>query len=474
MDLKISKKLESKIERKRSVLKLSRKGIFDTLKGGIKSKGNDSFNPAWNAVLLLALFLFLFGFLIFQLVSLQVVQGEHFLAKSKRNQVSIREEKALRGVIMDRNGKLLVKNVASMNVYISIERYIDENGYIDTERLETTLNTLGGIIGDLWKSAEQAEEFTTLSEKIYSTYEKNTYFTEILVARNINDDMAIKIKASTNDLPGVYIDSGSKREYVHGDAFAHILGYTGNVTAEDLKKLDYVKLTDVVGRTGLEKQYDEYLLGEDGEIAWEVDSFGRKINEEGYVVKEPVAGKNLYLALDVDIQKKLYELMEKAVIDYGAVGGAAIIEDVNNGELLALVSNPGYDNNLFVGGISQKEYDKLLKNPRNPLLNRAIAAQVPPGSTFKILVAAGGLDAGVLTRNTIYVSRAGYTFTVGASFQEYGNRSHGPLNLIDAISVSSNKYFCEMIRKWDMNGLVPYLEKFGVGEYWKVYPVTNP
>lgn len=465
MDLKISKKLESTTERKRPVLKVSSKGFLDALKSGIKSKGNDNFSPAWNAVLLLALFLFLFGFLIFQLVSLQVVQGEHFLAKSKRNQVSIREEKALRGVIMDRNGKLLVKNVASMNVYISIERYIDENGYIDTERLETTLNTLGGIIGDLWKSAEQAEEFTTLSEKIYSTYEKNTYFTEILVARNINDDMAIKIKASTNDLPGVYIDSGSKREYVHGDAFAHILGYTGNVTAEDLKKLDYVKLTDVVGRTGLEKQYDEYLLGEDGEIAWEVDSFGRKISEEGYVVKEPVAGKNLYLALDIEVQKKLYELMEKAVVDYGAVGGAAIIEDVNNGELLALVSNPGYDNNLFVGGISQKEYDKLLRNPRNPLLNRAIAAQVPPGSTFKILVAAGGLDAGVLTRNTIYVSRAGYTFTGGASFQEYGNRSHGPLNLIDAISVSSNIYFCEMIRKWDMNGLVPYLEKFGVGEY---------
>ena len=221
---------------------------------------------------------------------------------------------------MDRNGELLVKNVASMNVYLSIERYIDEKGYVDTEELELRLDTLGGILDDLWKSGDQGEEYATLSEKVYSTYEKDTYFTEILVARNIDDEMAIKIKAASNDLPGVYIDSGSKREYLHGDAFAHILGYTGNVTAEDLEKLDYVKFTDVVGRVDLEKKYDQYLLGEDGEIAWEVDSFGRKISEEGYVVKEPVAGKNLYLALDIEVQKKLYELMEKAVVDYGAVG----------------------------------------------------------------------------------------------------------------------------------------------------------
>lgn len=471
MGLKISKKLqnEESVSKRGSSFKFSfaPKEILNTLKEGVKAKREDNFSPAWNAVILLLLGLVLFGFLISQLASLQIVKGEEMLKKSKRNQVSVREEKALRGVIMDRNGKLLVRNVASMNVYLSIERYIDSKGYVDTVALEKASNTLGGILGDLWKSenSKTEEQFSSLLEKIYSTYEKDTYFTEILVARDIDDEMAIKIKASSNELPGVYIDSGSKREYLHGEALSHILGYTGSVTADDLKKLKYAKITDVVGRIGLEKEYDEHLMGDDGEIAWEVDSLGRRLSEEGYIVKEPVSGDNLYLTIDLDVQKKLYELMEQAVVDYKAVGGAGIIEDVRNGELLALVSNPGYDNNSFIGGISQGAFNELLHNPRNPLLNRAIAAQMPPGSTFKILVAAGGLDAGVLTRNTVYVSRAGYTFTGGASFQEYGNRSHGPLNLIDAISVSSNIYFCEMIRRWDMNGLVPYLKKFGVGEY---------
>ena len=164
---------------------------------------------------------------------------------------------------MDRNGELLVKNVASMNVYLSIERYIDEKGYVDTEELELRLDTLGGILDDLWKSGDQGEEYATLSEKVYSTYEKDTYFTEILVARNIDDEMAIKIKAASNDLPGVYIDSGSKREYLHGDAFAHILGYTGNVTAEDLEELDYVKFTDKMWRDMIDPTLE---LIEDGAI----------------------------------------------------------------------------------------------------------------------------------------------------------------------------------------------------------------
>ena len=309
MDLKISKKLESTTERKRPVLKVSTKGFLDALKSGIKSKGNDNFSPAWNAVLLLALFLFLFGFLIFQLVSLQVVQGEHFLAKSKRNQVSIREEKALRGIIMDRNGELLVKNVASMNVYLSIERYIDEKGYVDTEELELRLDTLGGILDDLWKSGDQGEEYATLSEKVYSTYEKDTYFTEILVARNIDDEMAIKIKAASNDLPGVYIDSGSKREYLHGDAFAHILGYTGNVTAEDLEKLDYVKFTDVVGRVGLEKKYDQYLLGDFDLVITSLANAFYSTNEDGIFVWDPSALGQSFLEqkYGVGLSEKQYQ-----------------------------------------------------------------------------------------------------------------------------------------------------------------------
>ncbi|MGI6484609.1 MAG: penicillin-binding protein 2 [Candidatus Dojkabacteria bacterium] len=468
MVLKFSKtvKKESK-ETKDFGFSFNKKDLIGAFKESISKSSKEGFNPAWNLVLLFTLFLCIFGFLIFHISNLQVLRGEEMLERSKYNQLRIKEDNALRGAIMDKNGNLLAKNISSMNVYLSVERYLDKKGYVDTESLGKACDTLGGIIGDLWKDENPGEEskYTSLPEKIYSIYEANTYFTEILVAKNINDDMAIKIKASANELPGVYVDSGSKREYPYGEVFSHILGYTGTVTAEDLKKLKYADSTDTVGRIGLEKEYDEELIGEDGEIAWEVDSMGRTVEKEGYTLRESVAGKNLYLSIDIDTQQKLYELMEKAVVDYKAIGGAAIIEDVNTGELLALVSNPGYDNNLFVGGISQGQYNELLNDPRNPLLNRSIAAQMPPGSTFKTIVAAGGLEAGVLTRNTIYVSRSGYTFTGGASFQEYGNNSYGPLNLIDAISVSSNIYFCEMIRRWNMDALVPYIEKFGIGKY---------
>jgi len=471
MELKFSKKLEQGAGyKKKNKFSFKPNELIKSLKGNMTSGEENVPNSEWNYVVLFLLFVILFGFLLYHISDLQINKGEEMLKRSKNNQLRIRKEDALRGVLLDRNGALLAKNVASMNVYISVERYLDENGYVDTARLEKACNTLGGILGDIWKvgSVENQTEYSNLSEKIYSQYLNNTYFTEILVAQNIDDDMAIKIKAAENELPGVYIDSGSKREYPASLAFSHILGYTGTVTAEDLKTLPYVDSTDTVGRIGIEKEYDERLIGTDGETAWEVDSLGRRVEEEGYVLKEPVAGENLYLTIDVATQQKLYDLMEEAVVDYKAIGGAAIVEDIHNGELLALVSNPGFDNNLFVGGISQNEYKGLLENPRNPLLNRAIAAQMPPGSTFKTIVAAGGLEAGVLTRNTIYVSRAGYTFTGGAPFQEYGNYSYGPLNLIDAISVSSNIYFCEMIRRWNMDALVPYIKEFGIGEYTNI------
>lgn len=471
MGLKFSKNMDKEVKKcKAFSLCLDFKSIRQGLRESVRQGQADQFNPAWNFVLLFVLFIGIFGFLIVQLSSLQIVKGDEMEQRSRFNQIRVRKDSAFRGVIMDRNGKLLAQNVSSMNLYLSVEKYLDEKGFVNSELLEKTSNTLQGIIGGLWKdvTVDSKDQYGSLSEKIYSIYEKNTYFTEILIARSIDNDMAIKIKANSNDLPGVYVDSGSKREYPEGTSFSHILGYTGAVTAEDMKKLDYIDSTDVVGRIGLEKEYDKRLIGQDGEIAWEVDSLGRTISDKGYVLKEAVSGDNLYLSVDIDIQKKLYELMEKAVVDYKAIGGAAIVQDVKTGELLSLVSDPGYDNNKFIGGISQEEYSGLLTNPRNPLLNRAIAAQMPPGSTFKVVVAAAGLDAGVLTRNTIYVSRSGYTFTGGASFQEYGNHSYGAINLIDAISVSSNIYFCEMIRKWNMDSLVPYLEKFGIGEYTKI------
>jgi penicillin-binding protein 2 len=474
MNLKISKDLQnSSPKRKKLFVKGSSSnangldGVAKNIKKTLMEPSKENGDVRWNYLLVFLLFLFLLGVLIFELSSLQIVEGEEMLVKSVNNQVRIRTIPPYRGVIFDRNGKQLAVNESAMNVYLAIEHYLDQEGLIDTSLVEETSNTLGGILGDDWEHSTEKgdEQFKTISEKVYSIHSESPYFSEILIARDIDDDTAIKIKAMSEELPGVYIDSGSKRFYPEREVLSHVLGYTGTVSSEDISELDYVSPTDVIGRTGLEREYDEDLLGEAGEIAWEVDAVGRTISKEGYVIKEPVSGKNLYLTIDLEIQRQLYEVIKEGVKEYDAQAGAAVIQNPETGEIIAIVSYPSYDNNLFVGGISSAEYSKLITNPGNPLLNRAIAAQMPPGSTFKTLVAIAGLDSGAITRNTVYVSRRGYTFSSGAPFQDYRNSAYGALNLIDAISVSSNIYFCELIRNWDMNELVPYLEAFGIGSY---------
>ncbi|KUK67415.1 MAG: Penicillin-binding protein 2 [candidate division WS6 bacterium 36_33] len=471
MNLKISKDLQNgNPKRKRLFVKGSStniNGVAKNIKKTLLEPSKENGDVRWNYLLVFLLFLFLLGVLIFELSSLQIVEGEEMLVRSVNNQVRIRKVPPYRGVIFDRNGKQLAVNESAMNVYLAIEHYLDQEGLIDTTLVEETSNTLGGILGSNWEHStdEGDKQFKTISEKIYSIHSESPYFSEILIARDIDNDVAIKIKAMSEELPGVYIDSGSKRFYPEREVLSHVLGYTGTVSSEDISELDYVSPTDVIGRTGLEREYDEDLLGQAGEIAWEVDAVGRTISKEGYVIKEPVSGKNLYLTIDLDIQKQLYDLIREGVKEYDAQGGAAVIQDPQTGEIIAIVSYPSYDNNLFVGGISSSEYSKLITNPSNPLLNRAIAAQVPPGSTFKTLVAIAGLDSGAITKDTVYVSRRGYTFSSGAPFQDYRNSAYGALNLIDAISVSSNIYFCELIRNWDMDKLVPYLEDFGIGSY---------
>ena len=222
---------------------------------------------------------------------------------------------------------------------------------------------------------------------------------------------------------------------------------------------------DIVGKSGVERSYEEKLRGTDGVLVEEIDAFGRSLTRQPYLLSQPISGQNMYLSVDGDVQRHLFELLKDSVQKNSAAGGAGVIQDVNSGEILAIVTYPSYDNNLFVGGISQQEYTKLVENEGKPLLDRALSAQIPPGSTFKTVVAAAGLDAGIITRNSRYVSRSGYTFSNGAPFQEFRNGSYGSINVVEALMVSSNIFFCEMIRDWDMNELVPYLEAFGIGEY---------
>ncbi|MDD4382120.1 MAG: penicillin-binding protein 2 [Candidatus Dojkabacteria bacterium] len=469
MELKISKKLQNGIKKNRPKIDMSfdKDKFMGRLKKFALTPSVESTDSSYiNYIFVFVLFFVLFFVLIANLSTLQVVRGQEMLGKSENNQIKIETDSAYRGVIFDRNGVKLAENLPSMSLYLELDDYL-EDGEFNSELLKSTSDTLEGILKGTWKktSSDGLKEYESIYDKVISVHSESPYFTDILIATDISNDIAIQIKSRTDILPGIHIDNGSKRYYKYGSVTSHILGYTGNVSATDLEKYKYLIPTDVVGKTGLERQYDEQLRGKNGQTAIEVDALGRTISEEKYVISEAESGDSLYLTIDIELQKQFYEFLKKGVKSSYAVGGAGIIQDVETGEILAIVSYPSYDNNLFVGGISYKDYASILKNKSLPLINRAISVQMPPGSTFKSIVAPSALDAGAITRYTKYTSKRGYTFSNGALFKEFNNAAYGTLTVVDAIQVSSNIFFCELIRDWDMNELVPYLEKFGIGQY---------
>ncbi|MCD4811550.1 penicillin-binding protein 2 [bacterium] len=421
---------------------------------------------AWNFLYVFVFFAFLFSVLFVSLVNLQIVQGEEMAKRSEYNSIRITTVPSYRGVIFDKNGEKLVENVPAISAYINIDVFLNQRLEIDEEKLHNVSDILEEILGDKWLMVlEEDEHYASIYEKIYTIYSSDPYLSNILLARDIGNDMSINIKSRGEELPGVILEDESKRNYIHSQYFSHILGYVGEASTSDIGNNEYISQNDTVGKLGIEQYYNELLAGTNGKRATEVNALGHSITGSSYTIEQELSGESLYLTLDIDVQEQLYKILTTSVAKSGAKGASIVVEDVNNGEILSMVSYPGYDTNKFIGGISQKDYQALLEDKRVPLLNRSVAAQVPPGSTFKTLVAAGALDAKAITTSTIYVSRQGYTFSSGAPFQEYANHSYGSLNIVQAIAKSSNIFFCETIRNWDMDELVPYLSAFGIGEY---------
>ena len=412
----------------------------------------------WNFIFIFGGFTILFLFLLYSVFELQVLDGESMYVRSQRNQINVIDIPPRRGIIFDRNGEKLVENLPSVDCYIDLTPFFDEESFLDDEKLQKSTEKLEEILD------EDIVEYASILERIYVVLDKEPETRRVLVASDLENDVVLTIKSLDEELLGVDLEESITRNYIYEDPFSHILGYTGIVTAEDFETLDYVSLNDIVGRFGLEKYYDEYLIGQKGKVAVEVNALGQVISKGEALLKDAIPGKSLYTTIDLEAQKKAYEILSEGVEEYEAMSGSIVLQDVNTGEIIVMANYPSYDNNLFVRGISQKEFEEILHARGNPITNKAIDAQVPPGSMFKTIVAAAGLDSGVIDTSTIYVSRAGYSFSSGVPFPEFQNNIYGPLNIVDALMLSSNIYFCEMIRNWDMNKLAPYLENFGIGK----------
>lgn len=403
----------------------------------------------WKITAFFTIIFLIIGVLLTKSFFLQIVSGNKYYALAENNRIKVDYNKAHRGVFFDRNGKVLVNNLFGFTISL-----LPADLPKDVAKKEAELRELSNIIGMPY---EEIAARLVGSEK--------RFFQPILLRAGIPYDQAMIIKIRAEEFLGVELSVDAWRLYPNSESMSHLLGYIGKIDSDEYQKLsaDYL-LDDNIGKAALEQQYETYLKGVNGETRVEVDALGRR--KKIISQSQPVAGSNIVLSIDIDLQEKLYAIF-KEKIPTGR--GAAIVTDCSNAEILALVDYPSYDNNLFTGGISQIEYKKLLDDERKPLFGRAIFGEYPSGSTVKIVMSSGALQEGVITKNTTVNSTGG--LHVGQwTFPDWKAGGHGVTNVTKAIAMSVNTFFYYIGGGYgDFKGLgidkiVKYYKMFGLGE----------
>ena len=382
--------------------------------------------------------LVVFTTLTVRLYDLQITNGGHYRSLSEQNRVLRIPVTAERGSITDRNGYVLARNVPGFAVTVLP---------IDLSRAQQPLlaSQLGAIVG------RDPEELMTL---IDNQRIRNPYEPVKVSGKPVSRDVALVLSERPELFPGVRVEAESIRSYVDATLYAPVLGYVGAITEDelnDLKDQGYLP-TDIIGRTGLEREYEQYLRGQYGWREIERDAAQREIKT--LALPRATVGDTVALTIDDRLQKLLDAELRKGVEEDKFTQAVGVAMNPQNGEILAMVSIPGYDNNWFVQGITPEQMALLNGDDRHPLVNKAVGEIYPPGSTFKMVTALSALTAGTATRNTV-VNISSTVMTVsGTNFYDW--RAHGPLNLVDGYAHSSDIYFYTLAGGSPMGpGVVP-------------------
>lgn len=349
----------------------------------------------FNTYILLLIFLSLFSTFIFRAYSLQVVEGVNYDFYSSNLATGSFIETQPRGLILDANSNILAKN---------------------NEKYEVILNNIAKIsnIDQLLKSFP----YKPIGENVYKIY-------------NLDNKSLNELRSVFKEYKDIKINTNLVRDYLYPEEFSHILGYTGLVSNDQIN--ENYGLNDYIGKYKLEHQLEENLRGIPNKRIF-ID--GVEYNKPG----EP--GQNVYLTIDKDWQLSLYRIIGKYSDMYNAAGGAGVIIDDSNGDVVAMSSYPGFDTNLFINGLSQDAYEELLKDRRKPLLDKAIGNAFAPGSTFKIISSYNLLESGILNRDSHYYSNRCINLGANYNFCEFGKFFYGDMNIVRALYKSSNLFFC--------------------------------
>lgn len=377
--------------------------------------------------------------LIARLIYLQVISQEHYITLSENNRVSIRPIPPTRGLIYDRNGILLAQNLPSFSLELVPEH-----------------------IKDLDQTIEQLKQLITLTEEDMDRFHKHRRnkrrFEGIPLRYRLTDEEVSRISVNQYRLPGVEIRAELTRDYPLGKLAAHAVGYVARISENELRKVDASNYsgTSHIGKVGIEQIYEDVLHGTVGFQQVETTAQGRILK----VLKRtlPVPGKNLYLNLDVQLQS----VAEKA---FGENTGALVALDPRDGAVLAFVSTPSYDPNLFVNGLDSQTYKALRDSPDRPLFNRALRGQYPPGSTIKPFIGLAGLELNAVGAQKPLRCPGWYTLKNDPRrYRDWKKGGHGQTDLTKAIVQSCDVYFYDLSLTLGIDRLHEYLSYFGLGK----------
>jgi penicillin-binding protein 2 len=405
------------------------------------------------------------GILVLRLFSLQVVAGNNNLALANGNRIRERVARAPRGMIYDRNNEVLARNQASYDVTVVPQLLPD-----DAAARLAEYTQLGAMIG------LSAADVQAKTEAVCKTHAPDCLRSPVaeLISAGVARDSALLVEQSSGTLPGFALDVNPIREYADGNLLSVFLGYTGRVNADEAAVDASYGPTDLIGKLGLEKKYEAQLRGTNGGERTEVDATGRPIKV--LASREAVAGNNLVLSLDMGLQRKMAESIQKQMTLSGAKRAAGVAINPKTGEVLAAVSLPSYDNNLFSRGISQTDYQKLVNDPGQPLFNKVLSGAYPSGSIIKPLGASAALQEGVITQDTT-VNDTGqldvvnpYNNAIHYIYKGWEHSGLGVVNLFSAIARSSDIYFYTITGGFTnfthylgIDKLAAYYQKFGLG-----------
>jgi penicillin-binding protein 2 len=415
-------------------------------------------------------FAYFFGFITLMLLILfgrafylQGMKGEYYLGIAEKNRIRIYNLTAPRGIIYDRNGEALVKNIPNFALFI-----------VPYDLKSSKVAEAAGLA---WLAENLTpEDFADMNEKLDKISKKSKeYFEPVLIKGDFDFEKAMALRIESVNYPGIEIEVAPEREYLMkyadlpAESLSHLLGYVGRINPEEYQeqsKNGYL-YNDNLGKTGLELVYEKILRGKYGKEQIEIDSTGKAVK---ILAKEDLQkGDNLYLSIDAQIQAKLESLMKNHMAKIGKRRGSAVVMDPNNGEILAMVSLPAFDDNLFAKGISQDDYSKLANDEDKPLFNRAVSGEYPSGSVIKPVIAAAALTEGIVKEWTAFLSVGG--IRIGEWFYpDWRAGGHGMTDVRKALADSVNTYFYIVGGGFgDVKGLGvykidEYLELFGIGK----------